>query len=225
MRKLEDCKAEIFRRSEERIKERKRNRNRVFAWCISLCLLLVVGGIYVGPRLQPVDELAGMNAEDCAIPDRVLGGVQDYAEVNVEETGDTTTGSELAGNSVYYTFVEVTDKTGTAEVSWQITDTEKVDSLCDFMRMYWDMSVAKETVSTDISEAIINELKAKYKLEEKAADYKLVFCSSVGDEVVFRLCGNVLYDDRYDCAVALTEESLAVLKLRLGLTEGNGLEE
>ena len=41
MRELNECRAEVFRRSEKRIKARKR-RNSVLAWCIPLCLLIGV---------------------------------------------------------------------------------------------------------------------------------------------------------------------------------------
>ena len=74
MRNLEDCKAEIFRRSEERIKERKRARKRVLACCIPLCLLLVAGGLYLRPLLEPVDHMGGTNAGPTPVPERELGG-------------------------------------------------------------------------------------------------------------------------------------------------------
>ena len=40
MRDLNEYKAEIFRRSEEKIQERKRNRNRTLTFCVPLCLVL-----------------------------------------------------------------------------------------------------------------------------------------------------------------------------------------
>ena len=57
MRDLNECKAEIFRRSENRIKERKKHRNRVLSLCIPLCL--VVGALLMLPGLS----LAQKNAE------------------------------------------------------------------------------------------------------------------------------------------------------------------
>lgn len=38
MRSLEECKVEIFRRSEEKIKKRKQQRTRILAICLPLCL-------------------------------------------------------------------------------------------------------------------------------------------------------------------------------------------
>ena len=45
MRDLETCKAEVFRRSEEKIKERTRMRRRVLTLCVPLVLCLVVGAV------------------------------------------------------------------------------------------------------------------------------------------------------------------------------------
>lgn len=42
MRNLNECRAEVFRRSENRIKERKKRRNRMLACCIPLVLCVTV---------------------------------------------------------------------------------------------------------------------------------------------------------------------------------------
>lgn len=49
MRELDECKAEVFRRSENRRKERKKRRNRVIAWCIPLCLLVALWSVASPP--------------------------------------------------------------------------------------------------------------------------------------------------------------------------------
>ena len=43
MRSLDACKAEIFRRSEIKIKQQKKVRNRVLAACVPVCLCVVIG--------------------------------------------------------------------------------------------------------------------------------------------------------------------------------------
>ncbi len=220
MRNLEDCKAEVFRRSEERIKERKRNRNRVLAWCIPLCLLLVAGGFYIRPLLEPVDESAKSGGTN-RIPDRVLGGM------NFELRSDVTA----------YSSVLVTKGTGSTAVSKNLTDTETVGELCDFMAMYFDMSgadaigaldgadgatggLAGTTVKEEMTDGmdwdtICDELKEKYGLEEPLADYKLVFRMSTGEELMFCLYGNNLYNENNGCLVRLSDGQLAALKEQL----------
>ena len=51
MRELNECKAEVFRRSESRIQERKKIRNRVLAWCIPLCLIGTIWSVTILPAM------------------------------------------------------------------------------------------------------------------------------------------------------------------------------
>ena len=69
MRSLDECKAEIFRRSEEKIKQRKKMRNRVLAACVPVCLCVVIGaaGAFSGAfgakseNMAQAPESAGWN--------------------------------------------------------------------------------------------------------------------------------------------------------------------
>ncbi len=222
MRNLEDCKAEIFRRSEERIKERKRRRGRVLACCIPLCLLLVAGGIWLRPLLEPMDELGRINSEDYAIPERELGGLA---------------GSTLFGSVANCSSVEITDKTGAAEASRKVTDAKTVAALGDFMSLYFDVPMLKsdtvveemngnessagtekdETTAGQDRDSVIDEyeLKVKYQLAEPLADYKLVFRGATGEAVTFRLYENNLYNEENGCVVTLSDTQLTELKAQL----------
>ncbi|MBE5930862.1 MAG: hypothetical protein E7268_07410 [Lachnospiraceae bacterium] len=215
MRNLEDCKTEVFRRSEERIKERKRKRNRVLACCIPLCLLLVAGGLYIRPLLEPVDESMKSGGTK-QIPDRVLGGLE----------------SVLYGDATEYTCVKITDGTGETEMSRYSTDKEIVGGLGRFVATVFTLSETKETYPADGSEndgivvpemsttgqdwdTIREELEKKYGLEEKKAEYTFTFQGPAEEELIFRLCGNVLFDVRHNNAVTLSDVQLALLKTQL----------
>lgn len=219
MRNLEDCKAEVFRRSEERIKERKRKRNRVLACCIPLCLLLVAGGMYIRPLLEPVDE--SMKWGDTSkISDWKLGGLD---------------GTSF-GCVAKYSSVMITEGTGSAAVSGTVTVEENVEELCGFMAMYFDMSgttvkeeMADGTDGTSTGnplfgiadgDTIRDELKDKYGLEEPPADYTLVFRKATGEEAVFRLHENHLYNEENGCVVklsdAMTEDLRKIIDNALG---------
>lgn len=220
MRTLEDCKAEVFRRSEERIKERKRKRNRMLACCIPLCLLLVTGGLYVRPLFEAMDEMAKSGGTN-RMPDRVVGGM------------DTS----LRGDVTEYSSVSVTKGTGSEAVTLKVTDVETMGDLCGFMAMYFDMSETKESYSEDGTDGsiegldkltvkaeiatgtdyamIVDELKEKYGLEEKRADYMIVFRESTGVEKVFCLLENSLYNENTGCMVRLSDEQLTVLETQL----------
>ena len=214
MRNLEDCKAEVFRRSEERIKERKRKRNRVLACCIPLCLLLVAGGLYIRPLLEPVDE--SMKWGDTSkISDRELGGLD---------------GTSF-GCVAKYSSVMITEGTGSMAVSGTVTDTENVEELRSFLATYFDMSgttvkeeMADGTDGTSTGnplfgiadgDTIREELEEKYGLEEPLADYTLVFRMSTGEEAVFRLHENHLYNEENGCVVKLSDAMSAELKKRI----------
>lgn len=221
MRNLADCKTEVFRRSKERIKEQKRKRNRVLACCIPLCLLLITGGIYIRPLLQPADKLLGTTNEH-RIPDRELGGVA---------------GSDLMGNAGY-TSVEITDRTGDAEVFRKVTDSDAVEELCRIVtesfattdhttgsgnKTSGNVKENVETAAGQDRDTIIDEaLKTKFCSQEKQADYTLVIQTNDGAEFVYRLCENILYDDRNDCAVTLTDTQLSVLKTQIETMAADG---
>lgn len=207
MRNLEDCKAEVFRRSEERIKERKRSRNRVLACCVPLCLLLVVGGIYLRPMLKPVDELMRSKSEGTAAPDRNLGGTE----------------FTLLGGVVEYTAVEITDRTGDTELVCKITYGDTVKELCHVVGMSFIVPTTEESGSTPEKESEVDyELRVKYGLEDKKADYTFVFQTEAGESFVFRLCENVLFNDQNGCAVTLTDAQLAVLKAQIEAATADG---
>lgn len=83
MRELSECRAEVFRRSDNRIKERKRNRNRILTMGIPLCLVVALLSVTVLPGMWsagsdrtpykdtssdyavPEDTVSG----DCAVPE------------------------------------------------------------------------------------------------------------------------------------------------------------
>lgn len=221
MRNLEDCKTEVFRRSEERIKERKRKRNRVLAWCIPLYLLLVAGGIYIRPLLEPVDEVARTNAGPTPVPDRVLGGMN----------------FELYGQAVEYVSVTLMEGTGSKAVAKKFTDAETLGNLYGCMAMYFNLSGADAIGGVDGADGttggvtgatgtegiapemgwdtIEEEIKLKYELEEKPADYTIVFLESTGEETVLRLYENNLYNESNGCVMMLSDAQLTELKSKL----------
>ena len=61
MRELNECTAEVFRRSDNRIKERRRKFNRVLALCVPLCLILTIFSVAILPAMMPAgsDKAAG----------------------------------------------------------------------------------------------------------------------------------------------------------------------
>ncbi len=98
MRDLNTCKAEVLRRSEQRIQDRKRKRKRILAWCIPLCVIGSICSVTVFPSLLPVgsDGVTGTNsATPESEPD--LGGVTDsYTRVEIQSGADLLQSYEYA---------------------------------------------------------------------------------------------------------------------------------
>lgn len=67
MRELNECKAEIFRRSEKRIKERRRKRRRILALCLPLCLLIAVLSATVLPSGLSAKSNTASNEEQLVL--------------------------------------------------------------------------------------------------------------------------------------------------------------
>lgn len=77
MRDLNECKAEVFRRSEQRIKERKKRRNRIAAVCIPLCL--VVAALLAA-------DLPGrkMSEDKNTVMENAMGSVMEFSAVEIQ---------------------------------------------------------------------------------------------------------------------------------------------
>lgn len=56
MKELNECTAEVFRRSEKRINERKRNFIRILALCIPFCMIVTVWSVLIRPAMMPAGE-------------------------------------------------------------------------------------------------------------------------------------------------------------------------
>ena len=85
MRNFEERKAEIFRRSEQRIKERKQNRRRILTVCIPLCLALTVCSVALLPDMLPAGA-DGFLGENAAMPEYTGENKVEKVQVEVLHT-------------------------------------------------------------------------------------------------------------------------------------------
>lgn len=74
MRELKECKAEVFRRSEERIKQRKKARRRVLTWCIPF-FLIAVGAVSFLPTLMSAGY--DKNGNEAPLRNESIGALED----------------------------------------------------------------------------------------------------------------------------------------------------
>ena len=88
MRDIMECKAEVLRRSESRIKERAAKRARVLAVCIPLCFVFAVCSIIALPQIMT--DNANSSFDGQKLPTATVGG--HYGNSN---------GSNNGGNQIY----------------------------------------------------------------------------------------------------------------------------
>ena len=96
MRSLDECKAEIFVRSEKRIKEKKKQRLRIIFCSISFCIVATVCSAILFPALNPKtdsfsDGTDGNKGDSGIFMDSFKG------EVSKGETQSTATGEKYDG--------------------------------------------------------------------------------------------------------------------------------
>ena len=92
MRELHECQAEVFRRSEKRIKERKQRSKRILMTCIPLVLCLTAFGAFLFPQLfnhkqAPEDMLGPAGTQAAMGQDEYQGLTCAIAEIKVSGNG------------------------------------------------------------------------------------------------------------------------------------------
>ena len=115
MRTLQECQAEVFRRSEQRIRERKKRRKHLLMLCIPLvlCLTAVSGLLISGFGLS--------KSTDEAIPEMSYDGSVTYPAVNVSP--DTV---EVSGNGLSHLYTAEEDVQGIIDLIDKVVSTMQV---------------------------------------------------------------------------------------------------
>lgn len=197
MREINECTAEVFRRSEKRIKERKRNRNRILALCIPLCLIVTVWSVTILPAMLPAgkDSAAEGMMNDTAAEDSAGSIVCSYTEVEVQGEGDSPE---------YYE--KITDKVEITKIFSAVHAhfPEKDDAVQDGMEP--DGEAAEDNDD-------------KIDSTNRTSGYVITFSDADGNQTVYNLHGNDLLNVNTDETVTLTNHQVAELKEALGLTD------
>lgn len=226
MRELEECKKEVFRRSNERIRARKKIMQRAMVCCTSLCVLLAVGVML--PRFRPADEKSAHH-KDGAVGSvaPVYVYVKGAKEGSAFQVLDRITEKDVSKDSydmvmgLFAIEEEFTAKDDAVEdtakdyQSGKSTGTEELDQ--DTAG-----SAGKDTTTGKINYQMGENATgddATYGSTEQATIYEFVFQVEAGKEAEFRLSGNKLTDKSNNRDIILTEEQLQSLKTKFGLTE------
>lgn len=192
MRELNECKAEVFRRSEKRIKDRRRKNKRVLAFCIPLCFVLLVWSAMSISPVETEDSFdAAADEEEQILFDNTGEKVEYlYAELEIRKSDAATE--------------KITDASEVARIFETVNGCfaagEDIDNLMTETQPLPDMDCSNETdgdVLTEISIAFLN---------------------AEGTETVYLLKGNRLVNVRTNESAVLSEKQLSELKTALELT-------
>ena len=189
MRNFEERKAEVFRRSEKRIKERKQRRNHMLMACIPLVLCLTIFGAFLFPQMDDLKQAPESSNE------------QFSGAMGTDEDGGLFAGSvEVSGNGVssYYTSVE---------------------NVQGIMRLINGIVAAPETNDgDDLRDYITDESTSTDKNENyQESCYKIVVKRSDGSSTEYLLVGSLLIDQTTHQEYPVSEDAMKDLKNALGI--------
>ncbi|MBR6826337.1 MAG: hypothetical protein IKM59_07305 [Oscillospiraceae bacterium] len=200
MRDLKECQAEVFRRSERRIKERKKRRTHVLVACIPFVLCMTLLGVYLWPEAGP---------DKTAASDRWGGTLY----TNLLEAPDTSTGRAIDGA------VEVSGK----GISHIYTAPERVQEILDFFDTI--ENPPKDTVIsteawyfgfvTDHASDFFTYTTPANGLE--VPGYKVTITQTDGSSTEYLLVGSSLTNQATNECFRLNEETYFALKDLLGI--------
>ena len=194
MKELKEYKTEIFRRSRERIKSRKKIFKATLIAGISLCVCITVGvSIYMRSDMK-LDS--GFTVED-------KYSFNDGADGAASESFFVSVVIEGIDNHAYYDQIDDSIK---AEKAYNT-----ISGIFDGISDDEDMEQAESDIN--VSDALKDE---EYSTAVQN-DYRLTFTMSDGRKRVYKLSRNRLTDVDPDIEVILTTEQLELLYVVLGL--------
>ncbi len=195
MRQMEEYKAEIFRRSEYKIRERKKKRLQTILWCTPFFLCTFLWAVLILPAMMPA------GSEDSSYDE-----MKDEMEIQVEENIEISCVS-----------LEILDENGV--LSHRITEQALVSDLFRTVRSY----TAKEDVSDDRLEAETDPSSSDQMEMFGKANRSLIFTDTNGSAHLFSLSGNTITDKATGEKAELTGEELTQLETYLQPTNGDGV--
>lgn len=194
MREINECTAEVFRRSEKRIKERRRNRNRILTLCIPLCLMVTVWSVIILSAMLPVNNKSMLVGES----------------IDVMDGAD---GSSVA-------FVQVEIGTGAAAQPTILKDdANEVAQIYDILQSIFAVAGEGDEESEDHEESDGNEITDFMQTTNTAVSgYKVIFTAGDGVNTVFLITRDQLINESTNRKVTLTEDQYSKILTALGLT-------
>lgn len=196
MRELNECTAEVFRRSEKRIRERRRKRARVLAVCVPVCLVVAVWSAAVFPPMILAEE----NSNHVGFP-----GMADKAEGSLVRP---------------YTAVEIQGGLFPEEHDGKVTDAA---AAAEMFRAVDSLFADADNSGWDFSGNVPSDENTADRVQTESTDiwrgYTITFMAEDGSQAVYRLRENTLVKVSTGETVFLSDAQAAGLLAVLGLSE------
>lgn len=185
MRELNECKAEILRRSEKRIKDRKRKLSRVLAACVPMCLVFVLCAAFVLPSAVSGDS-DNLKGADGTLGTLTAGGEVQGAIVNT--THDYSVNSGL-GSYENFSFSLTWGCYGISSydsVTGKLVKTTDATNPEDYITTYFLTDGQKRAIYDLIAELDVTDYPSKYDPHNGtlASDPSMTLILSVSTDTV-----------------------------------------
>lgn len=195
MKNFEQRKAEIFRRSEDRINQRKRKRNRVIAVCIPAFICIATLSVAILTKINPVKN-------DFALEDN-FGTIE----------------NDIAVGSIVCSYTEVEVKTDDNSHNQRFTDKVQVTQIFSCVQTLYNADGSASDADDSIKQSTETKDENKSSADSLNLGYTLTFITEDGSKTVYTLKGNKLKESSTNQTLTLTESQLSKLKAVLGLSE------
>ena len=198
MRNFEERKAEVFRRSEERIRMRKRTRNSIVALCLPFCIAVAILSVKFLPKLISFNDIVG----------------------DTEITEESYEYEYTAGTK--YFSLEISSNSAPSK---KITDKLRLENIYNTIQTAFSFYCNSEAENVkndnhDVQTGANGNNGANQNVTDENYSepqiYTLTFSSNDGDESVYILSGRFLTNKENNQVIELSNKQLGDLKKLLG---------
>ena len=200
MRNFEERKAEVFRRSEKRIKERKQRRNHILMTCIPLVLCITLFSALFLSGMLPGET------RDPGVADGAVGGL---TENKSESLTCAYTRIDVVGNGISLSYTKASDMLSISNLlaAYVIDEPESNTSVGETTR-------GDDSKNESAEGSYIGTTGAS---SATGTGYVITLTLHEGGTVAYRLTGNSLIDVAENKTYKLTQVQLKELNELLGI--------
>lgn len=192
MRNLEECQAEVFRRSGKRMKECKQRRKHIVMVCIPLVLCISAFGAFVLPGIGSADPLDGKAPE--------ISNEQYSGAMGTDVVGGLFMSSvTVSGNGISHYYTTAADVQGIINLIDSIVTVSETDE--------GDGSISHVT----------DETATNLDGDSREKEYKILIRQSDGSSAEYLLIGPLLVDQSTKKEFHMREDTCFALKDALGI--------